>query len=179
METEEKRPLLVAAGIALVVMALLACLRVDLHRCSYEQKTQSEWSVQRVGSGGQPQDRTLRLWLDAGDLEDALEAALHDELARSTPRVALQDSASRRGRVTIRVDDASLYTPLYASADLTAVMRLETGTGSSSSPSARGETRVELTGACYGVVSPSAHRNWLAGALGENLAKALQEGLDK
>ncbi len=171
-----RRPLFIAASIAALVMAALAAFGVDLHRCRFEAVTKSEHTV----SGGDEhaaRGRELRLWLDAGALDAALQESLLEELAPAG--ITLTSTATKGGSVTLRVDDASFYTPLYASARVTAVMGFETGSApGSTSPSVEGDTRVELRGGCYGAVAPSTFRARVARQVAAPLVKALTATLN-
>lgn len=179
MEPERQlRPLLVAAGIALAVLALLAFTSVDLYQCTFADEARSQRTVSGV-VGDIRLDRSLRLWLDAGDLAGDLERALGDELTRRGAHVALKQQSTGDGQVTVRVDDGSLYTPLYARAKLTAAMRFEARAAHDAALAhAQGDTHVEVTGTCYGVIAPASFRADLARHLANPLATALGAAFD-
>lgn len=172
-DSSQSRPLLIAAGIALAALVVLSLAGVDLYRCTIVDDVESERS-RTGGPEGAALERNLRLWLDAGDLDDALARALAAHLARLPATPVLRQEPTGGGQVTVRVDDASLYTPLYARAKLSAGMRVEAkGEGGAALPVVHGDTRVALEGACYGVIAPSRFRDVVADSLARPLAEAL------
>lgn len=178
MHESQTRPLFIATGIALAVAVVIVVFSVDLSYCSSSHDVKSGNHRKTAPSLTEPLDRQLRLWLDADDLDKSLRAALEAEIAGAQQAIALIDDATDGGRVTVRVDDASFYTPLYARTSVTAVMDFETAPiPGTTMPWADGEARLQLSGACYGIVAPSRFRTRVASDIAAPLAKILKDAL--